>query len=97
MYLQAGSGRLAYQHLEDGDDVQPARKKRKVASSSRVLRPRGVAEQFRQTDVSDVQEVLYCTCTYMYVHVCSVSPKTIFKLGGMGVVWAWSTFRSKDL
>ena len=33
-----------------------APKRRKVASS-RIERPRGVAEQFRQADVSDVREV----------------------------------------
>ena len=36
--------------------MAPASKRRKVASS-RVERPRGVAEQFRQADVSDVKEV----------------------------------------
>ena len=36
--------------------MAPASKRRKVASS-RVERPRGVAEQFRQADVSDVMEV----------------------------------------
>ena len=50
-----GSGRLAYQHL-DGDEEQPPSKRRKAASS-RVEKPRGVAYQFRQTDVSDVEKV----------------------------------------
>ena len=36
--------------------MAPASKRRKVASS-RIERPRGVAEQFRQADVSDIQEV----------------------------------------
>ena len=36
--------------------MAPASKRRKVAST-RVERPRGVAEQFRQADVSDVKEV----------------------------------------
>lgn len=31
--------------------------KRRKTASSRIERPRGVAEQFRQADVSDVQEV----------------------------------------
>ena len=49
------SGRLTHQHMDDLDSM-PATKKRKGAST-RVERPRGVAAQFRQTDVSDVQEV----------------------------------------
>lgn len=48
------SGHLAHHHLEG--DGAPATKKRKVGV--RVARPRGVANQFRQTDVSDVQQVL---------------------------------------
>lgn len=36
--------------------MAPASKRRKVATS-RIERPRGVAEQFRQADVSDVKEV----------------------------------------
>jgi len=40
-------------------DLMPAAKRRKGAST-RVERPRGVASQFRQTDVSDVQEVCAC-------------------------------------
>ena len=52
---QIASGRLTHQHMDDSD-IAPALKKRKVASS-RIERPRGVATQFRQTDVSDVQEV----------------------------------------
>ena len=52
------SGRLAYQHMDESD-VMPAAKRRKTVSS-RVERPRGVAAQFRQTDVSDVQEVSVC-------------------------------------
>ncbi len=41
-------------HLDDDTD-QPAPKKRKVAST--IERPRGVAAQFRQTDVSGIHEV----------------------------------------
>ena len=51
-----GSGRLAYQHL-DGDEDQPVTKRRKGASS-RIEKPRGVAYQFKQTDVSDVEKVI---------------------------------------
>ena len=40
----------------DREDV-PKTKKRKVGT--RIERPRGVAEQFRQTDISGVQEVSY--------------------------------------
>ena len=36
--------------------MAPASKRRKVATS-RIERPRGVAEQFRQADVSGVKEV----------------------------------------
>ena len=36
--------------------MAPASKRRKVATS-RIERPRGVAEQFRQADVSGVQEI----------------------------------------
>jgi len=50
------SGRLTHQHMDDDMDLMPAAKRRKGAST-RVERPRGVASQFRQTDVSDVQEV----------------------------------------
>ena len=50
-----GAGRLAYQHM-DGSEDQPATKRRKAASS-RIEKPRGVASQFRQTDVSDVEKV----------------------------------------
>ncbi len=52
--FQVASGRLSYQHVGDADGA-PSAKRRKV--TSRVERPRGVAAQFRQTDVSDVQEV----------------------------------------
>ena len=52
---QLASGRLAHSHYED-TDAGPAPKKRKVVSS-RVERPKGVAPQFRQTDISDIQEV----------------------------------------
>lgn len=55
LYLQVASGRLAYSHFDDESDKAPASKRRKV--TSRIERPRGVAEQFRQADVSDVQEV----------------------------------------
>ncbi len=48
------SGKLFHMHLDDDTD-QPAPKKRKVAST--IERPRGVAAQFRQTDVSGVHEV----------------------------------------
>eukprot|EP00731_Ephydatia_muelleri_P033439 Em0029g45a len=50
-----GSGRLAYQHM-DGSEDQPATKRRKT-TSSRIEKPRGVASQFKQTDVSDVEKV----------------------------------------
>lgn len=64
------SGRLAYQHMDESD-AMPAAKRRKTVSS-RVERPRGVAAQFRQTDVSDVQEVSVCVCIDGYV-VCEVT------------------------
>ena len=48
------SGKLFHQHIDD-DTQQPAPKRRKIASG--IERPRGVASQFRQTDVSDVHEV----------------------------------------
>lgn len=54
--LQVASGRLAYSHVDDESEMASAPKRRKIASS-RIERPRGVAEQFRQADVSDVQEV----------------------------------------
>ena len=48
------SGKLFHQLIDDTEQ-QPATKKRKVASG--IERPRGVASQFRQTDISDVQEI----------------------------------------
>lgn len=48
------SGKLFHQ-LADDEDQPPQAKKRRVASA--VEKPRGVASQFRQTDVSDVREV----------------------------------------
>ena len=54
--MQVASGRLAYSHVDGESEMAPASKRRKVASS-RIERPRGVAEQFRQADVSDVHEV----------------------------------------
>lgn len=48
------SGKLFHQVTGDELD-QPATKKRKVASG--IERPRGVAAQFRHTDISDVCEV----------------------------------------
>ena len=54
--MQIGSGHLAHQHYEEEEMGAPATKKRRV-KGTRVERPRGVAAHFRQTDVSDVQEV----------------------------------------
>ena len=48
------SGKLFHQLTDDGDQL-PQAKKRKVAST--IEKPRGVAAQFRPTDVSDVCEV----------------------------------------
>ncbi len=53
LLFQIASGHLAHRHLEEG---APATKKRKVGT--RIERPRGVATQFRQTDVSDVKQVI---------------------------------------
>ena len=53
--LQMGSGKLFHQVTEDDLDQAPAPKRRKVGTA--VERPRGVAAQFRQTDVSGVKEV----------------------------------------
>ena len=72
------SGHLAHRHYdEDGEEgeggLTTAKKRRRV---TRVDRPRGVAAQFRQTDVSGVEEVYTCACTvgymymYMYTYVC---------------------------
>ena len=74
--LQVASGHLAHRHYdEDGEEgeggLTTAKKKRRV---TRVDRPRGVAAQFRQTDVSGVEEVHVhvhiqldiCTCTRTY-------------------------------
>lgn len=66
---------MAHCHYdEDGEEgeggLTTAKKRRRV---TRVDRPRGVAAQFRQTDVSGVEEVHMhvqldiCTCTHMYV------------------------------
>ena len=63
------SGRLAHQ-LVEGEGL-PAAKRRKVASG--IEKPRGVAAQFRQTDVSDVQEVVcafHCVCVCVCVSLC---------------------------
>lgn len=49
------SGKLFHQLTGDDLDQPPAPKRRKGAGG--VERPRGVAAQFRQTDISDVQEV----------------------------------------
>lgn len=48
------SGKLFHQLAEDTEQP-PQAKKRKVASA--IEKPRGVATQFRHTDVSDVKEV----------------------------------------
>ena len=53
--FQMASGKLTYAHYDD-TEAQPATKKRRMASS-RIERPRGVASQFRQTDITDVEEV----------------------------------------
>ena len=60
------SGHLAHRHYdEDGEEgeggLTTAKKRRRV---TRVDRPRGVAAQFRQTDVSGVEEVM---CMYIYI------------------------------
>ena len=56
VHTQIASGRLVHLHLDDDTDLAPSAKRRKVASS-RIERPRGVAAQFRQTDISDIHEV----------------------------------------
>lgn len=48
---QMASGKLFHQQTADMESLPPS-KKRKLASA--IERPRGVASQFRQTDVSDV-------------------------------------------
>lgn len=67
--IQIASGHLAHRHYDDDMDREdvPKTKKRKVGT--RIERPRGVAEQFRQTDISGVQEVSYhiwYECLYGY-------------------------------
>lgn len=56
--LQMASGHLAHSHYDDADVGVASAKKRRVVSS-RIERPKGVASNFRQVDISDVQEVLY--------------------------------------
>ena len=48
------SGKLFHQGASDADEL-PAPKRRRAATG--VEKPRGVAAQFKHTDVSDVQEV----------------------------------------
>ncbi len=55
------SGHLAHQHLGDEGGVVSAPKRRKMGT--RVERARGVATQFKQTDVSDVTQVSGCGLT----------------------------------
>ena len=52
--MQMASGKLFHLHASD-TELPPATKKRKTAAV--VERPRGVASQFRQTDISDISEV----------------------------------------
>ncbi len=48
-------GKLFHQLTTDMEMEPPATKKRRVATG--VERPKGVASQFRHTDVSDVEEI----------------------------------------
>lgn len=63
---------MAHRHYdEDGEEgeggLTTAKKRRRV---TRVDRPRGVAAQFRQTDVSGVEEVhVHVHIQLIYVHV----------------------------
>ena len=59
---QIASGHLAHQHYDDeGKELPPSKKMRGGAGAGRRMeRPRGVAAQFRRTDVSDVKEVRDC-------------------------------------
>ena len=51
-------GHLAHQHYDDdGEELPPNKRQR---GGRRMERPRGVAAQFRSTDVSDVKEVREC-------------------------------------
>ena len=56
---QIASGHLAHQHYDDeGKELPPSKKMRGGSGAGRRMeRPRGVAAQFRRTDVSDVKEV----------------------------------------
>ncbi len=49
------SGKLFHQLTADFESGLPQPKKRKVVTG--IERPKGVASQFRHTDVSDVEEV----------------------------------------
>ena len=49
------SGKLFHQLTAETEGEAPATKKHRVATG--VERPKGVASQFRHTDVSDVEEV----------------------------------------
>ena len=59
LHLQIASGHLAHQHYDyDGEESPPNKKRRGgTGAGRRMERPRGVAAQFRRTDVSDVKEV----------------------------------------
>ena len=52
---QMASGKLFHQLTVEAESEPPPAKKRKVAAG--VERPKGVASQFRHTDVSDVEEL----------------------------------------
>lgn len=59
MLIQIASGHLAHRHYDDDMDREDVPKTKRKKLGTRIERPRGVAEQFRQTDVSGVQEVSY--------------------------------------